>query len=227
MAAIKMGQKTITGNVATDPSVMEHNGNTWVKVRLAEQQREFVKGQWQDGEKVYYDVAIRDKQLGQHVLNSVLRGDRLTASGNYTISPYTDANGNEGINHNVYANDVSVSLKFTDVSITREQNQDYGPRISQGAARALQNEQDNQAPVADTVRQATEQLEKQYGINDRSTVNTSAPQADPWTQNGTRNPSQAGNSNYSSQQPPRSPNPGQAGPPVAPAPRNQTQPNFG
>lgn len=169
MAAIKMGPKFVTGNVATDPTLMGQGDQSWVKIRLAEQQREYIKGQWKNGETVFYDVGVNDKQLGQHILNSVRSGDRITAIGNYSIEPYVDGNGNNGINHRLYAHEVAASLKFNDVQLAREINPSYGPQQTMSARRDADLQASQAEPAAETVNAALAAANKQYGLDQQQT----------------------------------------------------------
>lgn len=234
-----MGSKLVTGNLATDPSLMGSGENTWTKIRLAEQQRELVRGAWQDGEKVFYDVAIRDKQLGEHILKSVIRGDRITAIGNYTIEPYLDANGNNGINHRLYAYEVAASLKFNDVKLERTPNPNYGPQQTAGARMEADYQAIKAQPASETVNVALDAANNRYGFNqqqppaaasqsqtegDRLSELESKYLADRNKPASTPQPRERSAWDSNSTQPPRSPNPGHPGPPVAPAPRTAPGP---
>lgn len=81
--------------------------------RLVENQRVYDRQQqeWVDGEPVGYDVAIRQERLGRHALNALHRGDRVTVSGVYQVSPYVHKRtGEPGLNRRIAACDVSISM---------------------------------------------------------------------------------------------------------------------
>ena len=122
-----MGQTTVTGNLAEDPKEVTTRGGTALTVfRLVENQRVYDRQQqqWVDGEPVGYDVAIRQERLRRHVLNALHRGDRVTITGEYQVSPYVNQRtGKPGLNRRIAARDVSISMfddRFDQPTINRE-----------------------------------------------------------------------------------------------------------
>lgn len=111
---IKMGDTTVTGNLADDPrEVTAANGRTFTVMRIIENRRTFDREQqqWVDGEKVGYDVAIQNDRLQQRVLHGLSKGDLVNVRGNYEISPYINKKtGEAGMNHRLGAREVSVSM---------------------------------------------------------------------------------------------------------------------
>lgn len=111
---IKMGDTTVTGNLADDPrEVTAANGRTFTVMRIVENRRTFDREQqqWVDGEKVGYDVAIQNERLQQRVLHGLSKGDLVNVRGNYEISPYVNKKtGEAGMNHRLGAREVSVSM---------------------------------------------------------------------------------------------------------------------
>jgi len=109
-----MGQTTVTGNLAEDPKEVTTGGGTALTVfRLVENQRVYDRQQqhWVDGEPVGYDVAIRQERLRRHALNALHRGDRVTVTGEYQVSPYVHKRTREpGLNRRIAARDVSISM---------------------------------------------------------------------------------------------------------------------
>ncbi|NWN87249.1 MAG: single-stranded DNA-binding protein [Micrococcaceae bacterium] len=111
---IKMGDATVTGNLADEPrEVSTREGRTFTAMRILENQRTFDREQqqWVDGDTVGYDVAIQNERLRQHALHGLSKGDRVTVRGNYEVSPYVSQNtGEAGLNHRIGAREVSVSM---------------------------------------------------------------------------------------------------------------------
>lgn len=111
---MKMGDTTVTGNLADDPrEVSARDGRTFTAMRVVENQRTFDREQqqWVDGEAVGYDVAIQNDRLRQHALHGLSKGDRVTVRGTYEVGSYVNKNSGEaGLNHRIGARDVSVSM---------------------------------------------------------------------------------------------------------------------
>lgn len=111
---MKMGDRTVTGNLADDPrEVSARDGRTFTAMRVVENQRTFDREQqqWVDGEAVGYDVAIQNDRLRQHALHGLSKGDRVTVRGTYEVGSYVNKNSGEaGLNHRIGARDVSVSM---------------------------------------------------------------------------------------------------------------------
>lgn len=111
---IKMGDTTVTGNLADDPrEVTAADGRTFTVMRILENRRTFDRQQqqWVDSETVGYDIAIQNDRLRQRVLHSLSKGDLVNVRGNYEISPYVNKNtGEAGMNHRIGAREVSASM---------------------------------------------------------------------------------------------------------------------
>src|SRR5699024_9897953 len=111
---IKMGDTTVTGNLADDPrEVSTRDGRTFTSMRGLENQRTFDREQqqWVEGDTAGYDVAIQNDRLRGHALHGLSKGDRVTVRGNYEVIPYVSKKtGEAGLNHRIGARDVSVSM---------------------------------------------------------------------------------------------------------------------
>jgi len=111
---IKIGDRTVTGNLAEDPrEITTPDGRTFTAMRIVENRRTFDRDQqqWVDGETVGYDVAIQNEGLRQRALHGLSKGDRVTVRGNCEVSPYVNKNtGEAGMNHRLGAREVSVSM---------------------------------------------------------------------------------------------------------------------
>src|SRR5699024_12203497 len=92
---IKMGETTVTGNLADDPrEITTPDGRSFTAMRILENRRTFDREQqqWVDGETVGYDVAIQNEGLRQRALHGLSKGDRVTVSSNYEVSAYINKN---------------------------------------------------------------------------------------------------------------------------------------
>src|SRR5699024_3192815 len=111
---IKMGDTTVTGNLADDPrEITAAEGRTFTVLRVLENRRTFNRQQqqWVESETVCYDVAIQNDRLRQRVLHGLSKGDLVNVRGNYAISPYVNKKtGEAGMNHRLGAREVSVSM---------------------------------------------------------------------------------------------------------------------
>ncbi|MGP4991737.1 single-stranded DNA-binding protein [Glutamicibacter ardleyensis] len=146
---MKMGPKTVTGNLAEDPvwRAGVNGGDQFLTLRLLEtprvQNRE--TREWEDGEMVAYDVAVREQRMAQHVASSAHKGDRLTVSGIYQVDPFVTSSGQPGMNHRIYAQEVAASLRFTDVQLpNRKLERSRNPQV-ENTVKAP--EQSQQAPM--------------------------------------------------------------------------------
>lgn len=131
---IKLGDKTVTGNLAADPQVVvTQDGKRLTTLRVLENQRVFSREQqqWVDGETTGYDVAIGHARLADNALKGLHKGDRVTVRGEYQVSPYVNrSTGEAGLNHRVSARDVSVSM-FNDRMAEQDVSADLDQRVDQ------------------------------------------------------------------------------------------------
>jgi single-strand DNA-binding protein len=115
----RLDKHTVTGNLVDDPVVRDVKGSQLVTFRLADTPRLFDRetNAWKDGEPVFYDVAVKGARLGGNVVESLTKGNRATITGNYEAVPYVAKDGTAGMNHRVWAEEVSASLDFASVKI--------------------------------------------------------------------------------------------------------------
>ncbi|MFW0120373.1 single-stranded DNA-binding protein [Rothia sp. P5764] len=118
---------TVTGNLAADPRKIDREDGSYLVVLAVAESRSYWDAQvedWRKTDPVYYNVALdsNDKSLGNmpdNVLASVKKGDMVTVAGQYQATPYiSNKTGEPGINHRIWAKDVSASMKFATVAIT-------------------------------------------------------------------------------------------------------------
>lgn len=107
------------GNLVADPETRtsSRTNKEFVvfKVMVTERVRD-AEGNYADGESTAIDVQVHNERMGQHILNSVKKGDRVAVNGTYTSSPYVK-DGEPGINHILMADGVHASLRFNDVTL--------------------------------------------------------------------------------------------------------------
>ena len=128
MQQIQRG-KTIQGNLVEDPKQIQTQNGPMVVMTVAEQGQRFDREsrQYVDMDPTYYDVGISREKLGQNVMASVGKGDRVSVTGNYAVEPYVSKAGEPGLNHRIWAEDVGASMQFNEVQVA--------PRPERGADR--------------------------------------------------------------------------------------------
>ncbi|GAB2714167.1 single-stranded DNA-binding protein [Arthrobacter bambusae] len=114
----RLGRHTATGNLTADPVQRETTSGKLTTFRIADTPRIFDRAvnEWKDGETVFYDVAVKNARFGENIKNSLAKGNRVTVAGNYEPVPFV-SEGKAGLNHRIWADDVSVSLEFARVHI--------------------------------------------------------------------------------------------------------------
>ena len=123
MQQIQRG-KTIQGNLVEDPKQIQTQNGPMVVMTVAEQNQRFDREsqQYVDMDPTYYDVGISREKLGQNVLASVHKGDRVSVTGNYAVEPYVSKKGEPGLNHRIWAEDVGASMQFDQVQVAPRPN---------------------------------------------------------------------------------------------------------
>lgn len=104
----------VAGNLTADPEqITTQAGEQMTVFDLAQNTRvRDAGGNWTDGETNYYSVGVTNERLGQNVLASLHKGDRVNVEGTLQSSPYVRGNGEAGMNHRIFADDVSPSLRW-------------------------------------------------------------------------------------------------------------------
>lgn len=148
MARPQINNHVVTGNIANEPQKMSREDGSYLVVfNVAESSRYFDREaqQWAETDPVYYGAAIDSKngKLADNVFNSMGKGDRITLEGNYTAQAgVNQKTGEPVINHRLWVNDASASLRFATVDITR--NERSGARMEAGMDRGAQMQQSAQ-----------------------------------------------------------------------------------
>ncbi|MCP3425832.1 single-stranded DNA-binding protein [Rothia sp. AR01] len=135
MARPNINDFRVTGNLVKDPEAVQlKSGKRLTTFTLAENNRQFNREaqQWEDGEPNYFDVAVdadssRLGNLAQNVGESLHKGDRVSVEGSYTASPYVNKNGEAGINHKIWASEVSPSLMFASADLHQNPRAETSP----------------------------------------------------------------------------------------------------
>lgn len=128
------GIETITGNLASDPIRRENanDPNRFMTVFTVAENRGYTdreSGQWVEREPVYYSVAVdsADGAMAQNCLDSLKKGQRVSVEGRYSVEPYINQRtGEPGLNHKVWAREVSPSLRYATAEITPNPKRDTG-----------------------------------------------------------------------------------------------------
>lgn len=105
---------TVAGNLTNDPeTVTTRSGDPMTVFNLAQNTRvRDEAGNWADGDTNFYSVGITNERLGGNVRASLRKGDRVNVEGTLQSSAFVRNNGEAGMNHRVFADDVSPSLRW-------------------------------------------------------------------------------------------------------------------
>lgn len=149
---VNLGKKSVTGNLVRDPKrVTPDNGIPLTVLRVIENHRVFDRDQqqWIDGESTGYDVAIGQDRLAKNALDGLKKGDLVTVRGQYSVDSYVTKRGEAGLNHRLWAHDVSISMfndrlaQQDDISDTSRSVHEVTHDVSRGLSvgdQALQQE---------------------------------------------------------------------------------------
>lgn len=129
-----VGKKTVQGNLTGDPRhVRSKSGQELVVMTVAENGRRFNEEsrKWEDTEAKFYGVAMDRSRLGENVLASLHKGDRVTVTGDYRVGAYSTSTGQLGLSHRIWADDVAASMQFNPVVVLpREHYRDGAGLVS-------------------------------------------------------------------------------------------------
>jgi single-strand DNA-binding protein len=106
---------TITGNVTRDPEIRFMNdGSPYTRFGLAETYRKKNK----DEVTSFYDVVVF-YSTATNVADSIKKGHRVTITGRQEVRDFERKDGTKGTVIEIVADEVSASLRFATVSITK------------------------------------------------------------------------------------------------------------
>jgi len=120
-----MSYITRTGNLAATPTLREGDNGpyTYARVLVSDRIRQ-EDGSYVDGPAVFYDVAVGGSQATNLVEAAERSGNiRITFSGRYRVTEYKGEQGTR-IQHEVRADEVSVSLRGQSVAVERSARAD-------------------------------------------------------------------------------------------------------
>ena len=120
-----MSYITRTGNLTEAPTLRtgESGPYTYARVAVSDRIRQ-EDGSYVDGPAVFYDVAVGGSQATNLVEAAERSGNiRITFSGRYRVSEYKGEQGTR-IQHEVRADEVSVSLRGQSVAVERSARAD-------------------------------------------------------------------------------------------------------
>ncbi|WP_394280136.1 single-stranded DNA-binding protein [Microbacterium sp.] len=116
-------QITIVGNVGADPEMRRlADGSVVASLRVASQDRRLdtKSGEWVDGTTSWYDVSAF-RGLGENVLASIRRGQRVIVTGGLTIRRW-ESGDKAGTSAEIVASAIGPELKFGTTAFTARQS---------------------------------------------------------------------------------------------------------
>ena len=120
-----MGHVAFSGNLVDHPQMKAVKGTNLAEFRVASTPRINVEGRWTNGETIYIDVTAWRK-LGEYVMASCKKGQRVVVTGEASTRTYTKKDGSEGSSTQVQAEDVGVSLMFNAVTVDNRSESERG-----------------------------------------------------------------------------------------------------
>ena len=120
-----MSYITRTGNLTEAPTLRTGESGPYTNARVAVSDRiRQEDGSYVDGPAVFYDVAVGGSQATNLVEAAERSGNiRITFSGRYRVTEYKGEQGTR-IQHEVRADEVSVSLRGQSVAVERSARAD-------------------------------------------------------------------------------------------------------
>lgn len=116
----------ITGNLTREPELrFTTSGTATCSFGVAQNRRYQQNGEWVDAPTNFFNVTVWG-QYGENVASSINKGDRVTVKGRLDFRKYTNKDGIEVTTHDLVADEVSVSLKYATVAVSRIQRSTDG-----------------------------------------------------------------------------------------------------
>ncbi|MFF0613251.1 single-stranded DNA-binding protein [Nocardia tengchongensis] len=120
---------TIIGNLTADPIVrfMNDTGDAVVNFTVASTPRVFdaKSKQWKDGAALFLRCT-QWREAGEHVADSLSKGDRVIVVGKLSQREYTDRDGVKRTVMELVADEVGTSLKYAVARPVRSKNRNGG-----------------------------------------------------------------------------------------------------
>lgn len=112
---------TTEGNLTATPEArFTQNGRTVANLRIAvNDRRKGNDGEYFDTEPVFYEVTVWG-HLADNAVNSLAKGDRITATGQHYVRTWTDKNGDKRTSHVIdRVTSIGASLQYATASLTK------------------------------------------------------------------------------------------------------------
>jgi single-strand DNA-binding protein len=127
----------VTGTLGKDPELKYTGSGTAVTTFSLATNRKWKKNdEWQE-ETVWHNIVVWG-ELGEHVAQSLLKGNRATVTGRISNRSYDDREGNKKYISEIIADSVGAELRFATAEVERIER-----------AKAGQGEYQNAAPAED------------------------------------------------------------------------------
>jgi single-strand DNA-binding protein len=119
---------TLIGNVTRDPELrFSNSGQARTVISLATNRRYLPKGAVEPTEVTSYFTVVAWGQLAEHAVESLRKGDRVTATGRVDHRKWADEDGKPHNSFEVVADDVALSLRFRAASPDRTRRESAAP----------------------------------------------------------------------------------------------------
>jgi len=109
---------TLVGNCTRDPLLtFGSGGGAIVNLGIAINSRKKVNDEWVDGDPQFFDIKVFG-ELGEHVAESVAKGDRLIATGKLNYSAW-EKDGEKKSKVEMIADAVGPELRWATAQVTK------------------------------------------------------------------------------------------------------------
>jgi single-strand DNA-binding protein len=113
---------TVVGNLVKDPEIRyTQNGKPVTTLRLADTPRSLnpATNEWEDGTTLWLSATVWDS-LAENAAASLSKGMRVVVTGSLSQRNYTTKDGQERIELEIKATEVSPSLRYATAQVTRK-----------------------------------------------------------------------------------------------------------
>lgn len=113
---------TVVGNLVKDPEIRyTQNGKPVTTLRLADTPRSLnpATNEWEDGTTLWLSATVWDS-LAENAAASLSKGMRVVVTGSLSQRNYSTKDGQERIELEIKATEVSPSLRYATAQVTRK-----------------------------------------------------------------------------------------------------------
>jgi len=114
-----MATRTITGNLAADPEVVQAGNVSITKFRVVENTGEYRGGKFVEHDTPTTHFVEAKFELGQNAAASLHKGDEVTVTGSEHTNSWDDKDGGKQYGRVIDADQIGVSLRRATVTITK------------------------------------------------------------------------------------------------------------